>query len=117
VVVSPTCDGLLIRVKGEARVDCVGVLLAGLLAPSALRPAIVTLDLSELRCLSSLAMGALVAYRRGVVRTGGRVRLAEQLQPGVREALARAELFDLFEPDTGNAVPAASRQAVPAPAA
>jgi hypothetical protein len=36
----------------------------------------VTLDLSELRSISSLAMGVLVAYRRGVVRRGGRVRLA-----------------------------------------
>jgi hypothetical protein len=117
VAVSPTCDGLIIRVKGEARVDCVGVLLAGLLGPTALCPAVVTLDLSELRCLSSLAMGALVTYRRGVVRTGGRVRLAAQLQREVREALAPAELFDLLEPDTGNAVPAASRQAIPAPAA
>ena len=56
-----------------------------------------TLDLSELRSLSCLALGALVAYRRGVVRTGGRVRLARGLQTVVKEALARAGLFDLFE--------------------
>jgi anti-anti-sigma factor len=97
VAVSQTADGLVIRVKGEARVDCAGALLAGLLAPAARRPPVVTLDLSELRSISSLAMGVLVAYRRGVVRAGGRVRLAEDLQPAVREALARAELFDLFE--------------------
>jgi hypothetical protein len=83
--------------------DCVDALLNGLLIPTALRPAVVTLDLSELRCISSLAMGALVTYRRGVVRTGGRVRLAGELQPAVREALARAELLDLFQQDTAEA--------------
>jgi anti-anti-sigma factor len=97
VAVSQISDDLVIRVKGEARVECAGALLAGLLAPAARRPALVTLDLSELRWISSLAMGVLAAYRRGVVRTGGRVRLAKQVQPVVREALARAGLFDLFE--------------------
>jgi anti-anti-sigma regulatory factor len=97
------------RVKGEATVDGVGALENGLLTPAALRPAVVALNLSELRCISSLAMGALVAYRRGVVRTGGRVRLDGELQPGVREALARAELLELFEQDTGEAGPAPNR--------
>jgi anti-anti-sigma factor len=55
------------------------------------------LDLSELRFISSLAMGVLVTFRRGVVRSGGRVRIGEQLQPAVREALSRAGIFDLFE--------------------
>jgi anti-anti-sigma factor len=98
VAISQTADGLLIQVKGEARVECASALQAGLLVPAAGRPAVVTLDLSELRSISSLAMGVLVAYRRGVVRTGGRVRLAEGLQPAVREGLARAELLSLFEP-------------------
>jgi anti-anti-sigma factor len=105
VAVSQSADGLVIRVKGEARADCVGALMAGLLAPTACRPAVVTLDLSELRCISSLAMGVLLAYRRGVVHTGGRVRLAGELQPAVKEALTRAELIDLFETsaDAGSA--------------
>jgi anti-anti-sigma factor len=97
VSVLQTAAALVIRVKGEATVQSVGVLQAGLLAPSACRPAVVTLDLSELCSICCLAMGVLVAYRRGVVRTGGRVRLAEELQPAVKEALARAELFGLFE--------------------
>jgi anti-anti-sigma factor len=97
VAISQTDEGMVFRVKGDARVDSVGALQDGLLAPCARRPAVVTLDLSELRSISCLAMGVLVSYRRGVVRCGGRVRLAEQLQPAVREALARAELFDLFE--------------------
>jgi anti-anti-sigma factor len=101
VAVCETSDGLVIRVKGEARPDNVGMLLSGLLGPTARRPALVMLDLSELRSLSCLAMGVLVAYRRGVVRAGGRVCLADELQPPVREALARAELLDLFETTAG----------------
>jgi anti-anti-sigma factor len=97
VAISQTADDMLIRVKGEATVECAGPLLDGLLAPAARHPAVVTLDLSELRCISSLAMAVLVIFRRGVVRTGGRVRLAEELQPAVKEVLVRAELFDLFE--------------------
>jgi anti-anti-sigma factor len=107
VEVSQPYGDMVIRVKGEARFDCAGALLAGLLAPAAQRPAVVTLDLSELRCLSSLCMGVLVAYRRGVVRRGGRVRLAEAMQPAVKEALTRAELLELFE---AGAVPAAEPQ-------
>jgi anti-anti-sigma factor len=92
-----TSDDLVVRIKGEARVEFAGALLGGLLAPAALRPAVVTLDLSELRSISCLAMAILAAYRRGVFRAGGRVRLTKELQPAVQEALARAELLDLFE--------------------
>ena len=71
--------------------------MSGLLASTARRRAVVTLDLSELRLLSPLALGVLVAYRRSVVRGGGWVRLAKEMQPAVKEMLARADLFDLFE--------------------
>jgi anti-anti-sigma factor len=114
VTASHTSDALVIRVKGEAKVECAGALQDGLLAPAARRPAVVTLDLSELRSISSLAMGVLVTFRRGVVRTGGRVRLAGELQPAVHAALARAELFDLFE-TTADAGPAPNRPAGPIP--
>jgi anti-anti-sigma factor len=100
---------MVIRVKGEARADCAGALMDGLLTPTARRPAVVTLDLSELRSISRLAIGVLVAYHRSVVRTGGRVRLARELQPAVKEALARAKLFDLFE-TIADAGPAPSRR-------
>ena len=103
VAVNDTSEGMVIRVKGEARAEFAGALLDGLLGPTARRPALVTLDLSELRFISSLAMGVLVTFRRSVVRTGGRVRLAEELQPAVKEALMRAELFDLFATDAATA--------------
>jgi anti-anti-sigma factor len=97
VSVIQTATDVIIRVKGEARVECAGALEDGLLAAAARRPAVVTLDLSELRSISCLAMRVLVTYRRGVVRAGGRMRLVQGLQPAVHEALARAELLDLFE--------------------
>ena len=111
VSVIQTAADLIIRVKGEARVECAGALLDGLLAPAARRPAVVILDLSELRSISCLAMGVLVTYRRGVVRAGGRVHLAGGLQPAVNEALARAELLDLFE-TTDDVRPTAVLQAI-----
>jgi anti-anti-sigma factor len=91
-------DGeLFIRVRGEAGFREARVLEAGLRQPAAARPPRVTLDLTNLRFLSSLAMGVLVAFRRGVVRAGGQVRLAPDMHPAVREALDRAGLADLFE--------------------
>ena len=101
VTTDRTGDDLIIRVKGEAGVRSSGALLHGLLSSAGRRPAAITLDLSELRFVSSLATGVLVAYCRGVVRAGGRVCLADELQPPVREALARAELLDLFETTAG----------------
>jgi anti-anti-sigma factor len=98
VAANPTADGMVIRLKGEAGVGCAGALLDGLLTHSAHRPAVVTIDLSELRSISCLAVGVLAAYRRGVARTGGRVRLAGEVQPAVRESLVRADLYELFEP-------------------
>src|SRR5262245_51635280 len=84
--VTRTDTDLIIRVKGDARFDCARALSDGLLAPAACRSGRVTLDLSELHSISSLAMGVLVGFRRGVVRMGGRVRLADGLQRAVREA-------------------------------
>src|SRR5262245_10386957 len=97
MTVSESSGGLVVRVKGEAPVQCAGALLDGLLSATAQRPAVVTLDLTELRSISCLAMGVLVTYRRGVVRRGGRVRLAGGLQPVVQEALARTKMLHLFE--------------------
>jgi anti-anti-sigma factor len=92
VTVREMSDEVVVQVKGEAMVTSARALL-----DAARRSAVVTLDLSQLRCISSLAMGVLVTFRRGVVRRGGRVRLAEGLQPAVQEALMRAQLLDLFE--------------------
>jgi anti-anti-sigma factor len=97
VEVSHTADGIVVRVKGEPQLECAGALMNGLFAFAAPRPAVVTLDLSGLHSISCLGLGVLVAYRRAVVRAGGRVRLAGVLQPAVKESLVRAKRFDLFE--------------------
>jgi anti-anti-sigma factor len=97
VTASQSQDDLNIRIKGELKAQCAGMLLDALLTATARRPAVVTLDLSELRSISSLAIGVLVTYRRGVVRRGGRVRLVRTLRSDVKEALTRADLLDLFE--------------------
>jgi anti-anti-sigma factor len=86
----------VVHVAGEASVGQVDKLSGALLSLSARRPSLITLDLSGLSGVSCLAMGVLVSFRRGVVRAGGRVRLAPTLQKSVREALARAELIELF---------------------
>jgi anti-anti-sigma factor len=99
VTASQTADGIVIRVKGEARTEFAGVLRDGLLTAVARRPAVVTLDLSELQFISRLALGVLVWFRHGVVRSGGRVLLADEIQPAVREILERAGLLALFSAD------------------
>jgi anti-anti-sigma factor len=96
VTVSRTSNNVLIRVQGEAGVRQAGRLMAGLLVPAALRPGAVTLDLSGLASISSLAMGVLTTYRRGVVRGGGRVRLLPELREQVRAELERAGILELF---------------------
>jgi anti-anti-sigma regulatory factor len=97
VAVCPAVGETVIRVKGDARFESGGALFDRLLLPVMCRPAVVTLDLGGLRSISALALGALVCYRRSVVRAGGRVRLAGTLQPAVYDALTRAGLLDLFE--------------------
>jgi anti-anti-sigma factor len=95
----------LVRVRGEGLVMEVDHLQAGLLRLAAQRLTFVTVDLSELRFISSLAMGVLVGFRRGVVRGGGRLRLLPAMQAPVREAFERARLLELFEVSEGPAVP------------
>src|SRR5262249_16240233 len=97
VTVSQMSDNVVVRVKGEATDASAGALLDGLLPVAARRPTVVILDLSELSFISSRAMGLRWSYRRGVVRRGGRVQLADACQPAVKEALVRAGLLDLFE--------------------
>jgi hypothetical protein len=87
----------LIRVKGDARFESAGALFDRLLLPVMCRPAFVTLDLEGLRSISAPAVGALVCYRRSVVRAGGWVRLAGTLQPAVYDALTRGGLLEPFE--------------------
>jgi anti-anti-sigma factor len=58
---------------------------------------LVVLDLAGLTFLSNLALGALVAYRRGLCRHGVEVRVAT-VQARVWLTLESAGLWTLFQP-------------------
>jgi anti-anti-sigma factor len=88
---------LLVAIRGEASFDQAEVLSAQLLRIPRDGYSLVVLDLAELTFLSSLAMGALVEYRRGLWRHGVEVRLAN-VQAQVWLALESAGLGQLFEP-------------------
>jgi anti-anti-sigma factor len=101
VEVLETGEGVVVRLRGVAGVLEAGALEASLLRLAARRPARVTFDLSRLEFISSLAMGSLVTFRRAAARAGGRVCLAPDLRPMVREAFTRADLLGLFEAADG----------------
>ena len=102
---------LRVAIGGEASFDQAEVMSAQLLRIPLGAYSLVVLDLAELTFLSSLAMGALVEYRRGLCRRGIELRLAN-VQAHVWLSLESAGLGKLFEPidlephtqPTGNAV-------------
>jgi anti-anti-sigma factor len=83
--------------RGEADVGEAAGLEAALSRLLAKRPTCVIFDLSELRSVSSLAVGVLATFRRAAARAGVRVCRATALRPAVHETLGRAGLLDLFE--------------------
>jgi anti-anti-sigma factor len=88
---------LLVAIKGEACFDQAEVISAELLRIPLDAYTLVVLDLAELTSISSLVMGALVQYRRGLWRRGIEVRLAN-VQPQTWLALELAGLWKLFQP-------------------
>ena len=89
---------LTVAIQGEASFDQAEVISALLLRISLDGYSLVVLDLAELTFLSALAMGALVAYRRGLCRRGVEVRLANVQAAPVWLALESAGLWTLFQP-------------------
>ena len=87
---------LCVAIKGEASFNQAEIISAELLRVPLDGYSLIVLDLAELTFLSSLAMGALVEYRRGLWRRGIEVRLAN-LQAQVWLALESAGLSRLFE--------------------
>jgi anti-anti-sigma factor len=87
---------LQVAIRGEASFDQAEVLSARLLRVPLDGATLVVLDLAELTFLSSLAIGALVSYRRDVGWRGAEVRLAN-VQAQVWLALELAGLGKLFE--------------------
>jgi anti-anti-sigma factor len=87
---------LRLAIKGEATFDQAEFISAQLLRIPVDAYSLVVLDLAGLTFLSSLAMGALVEYRRGLLRRGVEIRLAN-VQAQVWMALESAGLGTLFE--------------------
>jgi anti-anti-sigma factor len=96
--VAETPWGVLLRLEGEAGVHAVDRMpfILMLMRLVARRPPLVVVDLSGLTFLSSLAMGALVGFRRDLGRWGGRVKLAA-IPPMIYESLKTSRLDMLFE--------------------
>ena len=90
-------DFLVVAIKGEASFEQAEVISAQLPRTSLDGYSLVVLDLAELTFISSLAMNALVEYRRGLGRRGVEVRLANAQAP-IWSALEMAGLWTLFEP-------------------
>jgi anti-anti-sigma factor len=111
VSVRETTSGLVVRIAGDAGVTQVAALEAELIKVLVKRPALVVLDLAELVFVSSLGMGALVKFRRGITSHGGQVRLAA-MPSLIGDAFKRARLDLLFPTfatvDEAMAAPAAA---------
>ena len=88
---------LTVALRGEASFDQAEVISAELLRIPLDGYSLVVFDLAGLTFLSSLALGALVEYRRGLCRRGVEVRLANVPAP-VWLALESAGLGTLFAP-------------------
>jgi anti-anti-sigma factor len=100
-----------VALRGEASFDQAEVISARLLRIPLGAYSLVVFDLAELTFLSSLAMGALVAYRRSLCRRGVEVRLAN-VQARVWLALESAGLGTLFPPMEWEQPPRPPPQAV-----
>ena len=89
-------DALIVRVRGDAGMANVDVLDEALTKACAEKPLVAVLDMSQMSFISSIGMGSLVAFKRGIERCGGKMKVAA-LQPMVADAFKRARLTDVFE--------------------
>jgi anti-anti-sigma factor len=87
---------LLVAIQGEARFEQAEFMSSQLHRIPLEAYSLVVLDLAGLTFLSSLAMGALIEYRRGLCRRGVEIRLAN-VPAQVWLALESAGLGKLFE--------------------
>jgi anti-anti-sigma factor len=95
--IEPGPHFLIVAIRGDASFDQAEFISAQLLRVSLDAYSLVVLDLAGMTFLSTLAMGALVEYRRGLCRRGVEVRLAN-VPAQVWLALEVAGLGQLFAP-------------------
>jgi anti-anti-sigma factor len=87
---------IVVSIKGDAGMAFVGLLQQELSRVCEAKAELVVLDMSELSFISSMGMGTLVNFRKGVEKCGGTVKIAA-LQPLLAEAFRRARLTEMFE--------------------
>jgi anti-anti-sigma factor len=88
-------ETVVVRLAGNIGLRESGQLQRDLTPVTARRPRLVVLDLENVTSLSTLALGVLFEFRRGIVRVGGRVRLA-RVPTCVAEIFRVTGLDDLF---------------------
>jgi anti-anti-sigma factor len=98
VKVSEDDGATIVVLRGDGGVPNVDVLTRALLPLTARHPKVVIFDLAELTFISSLLMGELVQFHRGLTRHGGKVRLIAP-QEEVLKALQHARLDLVFDID------------------
>ena len=96
VIIEHADHGMVARLIGDAAVNEVNELERSLRPIAASRGQLVIMDLAELRFISSLGLGMLVALHRGIVAGGGAMRLAAPQQL-VRDVIVKCR-FDSVLP-------------------
>jgi anti-anti-sigma factor len=83
--------GTVIKISGEAGVSNADELSRRLMPVTASHPPLVVFDLAGLRFISSLGLGLLMEFQRGLNLHGGHVRLVNP-QPAVHDMLRKCRL-------------------------
>jgi len=86
---------VVLRLKGEARID-LSALDMQATRLSALRPAMVVLDMAGLTFCASVGMRSILSLRQRLVQAGSITRLAA-VHPDVLDAFKRAAILPLLE--------------------
>jgi anti-sigma B factor antagonist len=86
---------VVLRLKGEARID-LSALDMQATRLSALRPAIVVLDMADLTFCASVGMRSVLSLRQRLFQVGSITRLAA-VHPDVLDAFKRAAILPLLE--------------------
>ena len=90
-----SASGVIVRLKGDAGVSSADILDRHLLGLTAKHPPLVVFDLAELHFISSLGLGMLMQFQRGLARHSGVMRLAA-VHDQVLDMLRKCRLDSVF---------------------
>ena len=88
--------GLTVRIAGHVDMRAAEALGDRLMPICAKRPPLVVLDLSGVTFIGSMGLGALVTFRKAVIRCAGSLRLAA-VPPPIWDIIVHARLEKMFE--------------------